>query len=216
MFRFRLSAEDEIVDMIIRLFTGGRIRAVVTVFHIQLVRSCLSSSKWNSSKLYLNMCPFLVHSSGSPLTSFLCLLVLVICIILLRSLMAFADICFSLFVDPISDMAAANSAAVDAGGFPRFPPQYLVHEYFRRLSGSLDARRFAILLFRSTLTVTIALAECETAYAGWQRRWKHWDCRRTEDDHTHGKCICMTFVRSVEKVFLEKRLAGLVSKYRGD
>lgn len=45
--------------------------------------------------------------------------------------MAFAGICSSLFVDPVSDMDAENNASVGAGGFLLFPLQYSVDEYIR-------------------------------------------------------------------------------------
>lgn len=167
------------------VFSGGRICAVDIMSHIQLVRSRPSPNEFIISELYPNFCLLAVRSSCSRWAFFSRLLTIAKCAEFLPSLMALADICSSLCLNSVSDMTAANIVTVDAGGVLRFPPTYSVDEYVCRWCGRVDARRFSIFSTVSTLTVTTARSELDTAYAGCRRRWKHCGERSAEDDHNH-------------------------------
>lgn len=54
--------------------------------------------------------------------------------------------------------------------------------------------------------------ECETAHAGWRRRWKYWGSRRDDDDHTYAAFMNMPFVRSFEVVSYETKLSELIGR----
>lgn len=57
----------------------------------------------------------------------------------------FADIGYILWVDHVSDMAAAKNTSAGTGGGLRFAPLYSVDEYICRSSGYQNARLSSIL-----------------------------------------------------------------------
>lgn len=103
-----------------------------TVYHIQIVRSRLSSNKLKNSKFYVDLCLLMVRSSCSRLAFFLSFLAIAKCAVLLLSLVIVADICCSLCLDPTSDLAAVNNDSVGTGGAPRLPLSYSVDAYICR------------------------------------------------------------------------------------
>lgn len=148
MFCFRVT----VVDMLITVFARGRFCAVNSFSHILLVLSLVLPNNVIISELYPNFCTLAVRFSCSGLAFIFSFLAIAICAVLVSSLMAFDDICFSLFVNFVSDLVAAINLAVKAGGVPRSSPAYPGDEYIFGWFGRLDARRFAILPAVSTLT----------------------------------------------------------------
>lgn len=108
--------------------------------------------------------------------------------------------------ESVSDMSVSNITVVGAGGTFWFLHRYSVDEDIRPWSSRLNAFRFWILSVCSTLAVMVGRVKLETAHARCLRCWKHWGGRRMVDDHTHGKCMDMPFVRCAGKCLTKNDL----------
>lgn len=92
---------------------------------------------------------------------------------------------------------------VEAVAVLQYLHSYPVGDYILRYVLRVNERQSAMMPFDQTLTVRISNEDREAAYAGWRRRWKHWDGRRDADGHTHAALIDMLFVRSSKEAGYE-------------
>lgn len=98
------------------------------------------------------------------------------------------------------------NVAIRSGDVLRYSPPYPVDERIAWCVTRLDARRFAMMPVGQTQTVKVVNEECETVYAEWRWRWKHWGDRCASDGHIYAAFMDIPFVRSVEDAGYEAKL----------